>query len=294
MKKKNYRGIWLRFDRLLSRSLLQQLVVLAFALVIVLGLSYLFLSFSGSDWKGFCQKHNLSQWLLPLYLLIDSNALNNLYIDNGVHGWMLFASSITFLCGAFIFNGIIIGIITNSIERRVDDHKRGHIHYLKSGHYIIMGYDERYIENITHSSIVFTKDSINDLSAVGSPENIVYRDDELMSSLRSIIPYLAVLSIVSIVTTVAFTILLTKSVSSNFRRLMMLGFNRKQLNTAFYRLVRVAGIIAIIASFAFSCIVFLFVNFTAVKLLILLLIPFIEIITLLIASNILNKRLWRK
>ena len=155
MKKKNYRGIWLRFDRLLSRNLLQQLVVLAFVLIIVLGLSYLFLSFSGSDWKGFCQKHNLSQWLLPLYLLIDSNALNNLYIDNGVHGWMLFASSITFLCGAFIFNGIIIGIITNSIERRVDDHKRGHIHYLKSGHYIIMGYDDMVPSIIAH---VFEKE----------------------------------------------------------------------------------------------------------------------------------------
>ena len=49
-----------------------------------------------------------------------------------------------------------------------------------------------------------------------------------------------------------------------------------------------------IASFAFSGIVFLFVNYNAVKLLILLLIPFIEIITLLIASNISNKRLWRK
>ena len=159
---------------------------------------------------------------------------------------------------------------------------------------IIMGYDERYIENIAHSSIVFTKDSINDLSAVGSPENIVYRDDELLSSLRSIIPYLAALSIVSIVTTVAVTVLLNKFVSSNFRRLIMIGFDRKKLNTAFYRLVHGTGIISIIASFALSGIVFLFVNFTAVKLLVLLLIPFIEIITLLIASNISNKRLWRK
>lgn len=159
---------------------------------------------------------------------------------------------------------------------------------------IIMGYDERYIENITHSNIVFTKESINDLSAVGSPENIVYRDDEVISSLRSIIPYLVVLSVVSIVTTVAFTILLTKSVSSNFRRLMMLGFNRKQLNKAYYMLVHIAGIIAIIASLALSGIVFLFIKFSIVKLLILLLIPFIEIITLLIASNISNKRLWRK
>ena len=159
---------------------------------------------------------------------------------------------------------------------------------------IIMGYDERYIEKITHSSIMFTKDSINDLSAIGSPENIVYRDDEIITSLRSIIPYLAILSVVSIMTTVALTVLLTKSVSSNFRRLMMLGFNRKQLNTAFYRLVYVAGIIAIIVSFAISGIVFLFIKFSVVKLMIMLLIPFINIITLLIASNISNKQLWRK
>lgn len=159
---------------------------------------------------------------------------------------------------------------------------------------IIMGYDERYIVNITHSSIVFTKESINDLSTIGSPENIVYRDDEIMSSLRSIIPYLTVLSVISIVTTVALTVLLTKSVSSNFKRLITLGFDRKQLNKAYYRLVHIAGIIAIIASLALSGIVFLFIKFSIVKLLILLLIPFIEIITLLIASNISNKRLWRK
>ena len=159
---------------------------------------------------------------------------------------------------------------------------------------IIMGYDERYIENITHSSIVFTKDSINDLSAVGSPENIVYRDDEIMSSFRSIILYLAILSVISIVTTIALTVLLTKSVSSNFRRLIMLGFDRKRLNKAYYRLVHVTAIISIIASVALSGIVFIFIKLSVVKLLIMLLIPFIEIITLLIASNISNKRLWRR
>ena len=159
---------------------------------------------------------------------------------------------------------------------------------------IIMSYDERYIENITHSSIVYTKDSINDLSAIGSPENIIYRDDEIMLSFRNIIPYLAVLSVISIITTIASIVLLNKSVSNNFRRLIMIGFDRKKLNTVFYRFVHGTGIISIIASFALSGIVFLFVNFTAVKLLILLLILFIEIITLLIASNISNKRLWRK
>ena len=150
MVQKQYRfKLW--FDRLLSKSLIRQLAVLAVVLVIAFGLSYLLLSLSQSDWQEFCEKKHLSKWLLPLYLLIDSNALNNIYINNeDVHGWMLFASSITFLFGAFVFNGAIIGIITNSIEQRVMRHREGHIHYLKSGHYIIMGYDEMVSSIITH------------------------------------------------------------------------------------------------------------------------------------------------
>ena len=145
MKNKNRRRLWLKFDRLLSKSLLRQFAILGVVLVGALGLSYLMLSWSGTQWKDFCEAEHLNKYLLPLYLLTDSNALNNLYMgsDNThVHGWMLIASSLIFLFGAFVFNGIIIGIITNSIERRVNDHKEGRIHYLKSGHYIIMGYDE--------------------------------------------------------------------------------------------------------------------------------------------------------
>jgi hypothetical protein len=126
---------------------------LVVTLVVALGLSYLMLSWSGAEWERFCHEKDLSKWLLPLYLLIDSNALNNLYIGGehgAVHGWMLIASSITFLFGAFIFNGIIIGVITNSIERRVHYHQEGHIHYLNSGHYIIMGYDDMVPSIISH------------------------------------------------------------------------------------------------------------------------------------------------
>ena len=72
-----------------------------------------------------------------------------------VHGWMLIASSLTFVFGALIFNGVIIGIITNSIERRVNNYQKGHIHYLESGHYIIMGYDDMVSSIIAH---IFEKD----------------------------------------------------------------------------------------------------------------------------------------
>lgn len=155
MKKKTQRRLWLRFDRVLSQNFFKQLAVLGVAFLAVLAFSYLLLALSGSDWLDFCHAHNLSPWLLPLYLLIDTNALNNLYIDNGVHGWMLFASTISFLLGAFIFNGIIIGLITTSIDSRVKDHREGRIHYLLSGHYIIMGYDNIVSSFITH---IFDKD----------------------------------------------------------------------------------------------------------------------------------------
>ena len=149
--------LWL--DRLLSKSLWRQFFILGIVLIAALGISYLMLSWSGAEWQQFCEKKDLNKWLLPLYLLIDSNALNNLYIGDidsetgkaiAVHGWMLIASSITFLFGAFVFNGFIIGIITNSIERRVANHREGHIHYLKSGHYVIMGYDDMVPSIITH------------------------------------------------------------------------------------------------------------------------------------------------
>lgn len=157
---KHHSGIKLWFDRLLSKSLWRQFLVLGAVLIIALGLSYLCLSWSGADWQQFCERKDLNKWLLPIYLLIDSNALNNLYIGdtgqgNAIHGWMLIASSVTFLFGAFVFNGIIIGIITNSIERRVTNHKEGHIHYLKTGHYVILGYDDMVPSIITH---VFEKD----------------------------------------------------------------------------------------------------------------------------------------
>ena len=152
-----YNKLKLWFDRLLSKSLFQQFALLALVLVVAFGISYLLLSFSGNDWQAFCEKRKLSQWILPLYLLIDSNALNGIYYDNpDVHGWMLFASSVTFLVGAFIFNGAIIGFITNAIEQRVTKYRRGRIHYLNSGHYIIMSYDDMVPSIVNH---IFEKDA---------------------------------------------------------------------------------------------------------------------------------------
>ena len=151
---KSHNKFKLWFDRLLSKSLVRQFAFLAVALVVLFLLSWLFLHLSGCEWKQFAENSKTPEWLMPLYLLIDTNAFNNLYI-NGVHGWALFVSSIIYVIGLFIFNGMIISVLTNAIERRVQNHREGHIHYLKSGHYVVMGWDEMVPSIITH---IFDKD----------------------------------------------------------------------------------------------------------------------------------------
>ena len=159
------RKILLHIDKALANSLRKQIFILLILLLAMLALSYIFLSFSGSDWRHFCEEKDLSPWLLPIYLLVDPNALNTLYIGGNVHGWMLFASSLTYLFGIFVFNGLIIGIINNAIDHRVQDYKDGLTHYLKSGHYVIMGYDDMVPSIITD---IFDKDKDADILLLSS------------------------------------------------------------------------------------------------------------------------------
>lgn len=152
---KSHSWIKLKFDRLLSKNMGIQFLVLGVFLSIILLLSYIpFLCLRG-EWTQFCSTKGVNPWLMPVYLLIDSNALNNLYMGNRADLstpliCLLFVSCVIFLLGAIAFSGFIIGIITNSIGRRVENHKHGHIHYLKSGHYIIMGWDDMVPSIILH------------------------------------------------------------------------------------------------------------------------------------------------
>lgn len=140
--KKRKRTLWLLFDRSLSKNFTHQMVILFVAFIVALGLSYLLIWVSDFDWNGYCKDKDIGQWAMPFYLLIDANALNTMYAGKGVSGGLLTASTIIFLLGMFIFNGMIISLMTNAIENRVKSHETGFIHYLRSGHYIVMGYDD--------------------------------------------------------------------------------------------------------------------------------------------------------
>ena len=146
----------LKFDRALSNSLLKQIGILALVLVATLLVSFLFLSFSKTQWIDICNDKEISPILLPLYLLIDQNAFNALYMDGSAHGWTLIACCLTYLCGVIIFNGMLVGVIVNAINERVEDHRNGLTHYLNSGHYVIMGYDDMVPSVIAD---IFSKDS---------------------------------------------------------------------------------------------------------------------------------------
>lgn len=172
MKNKTHSKFKLWFDRLLSKSIWEQFAVLGGVLAVLFVLSWVFLSISGCDWDSFANESEAPEWLLPIYLLIDTNAFNNLYI-NGVRGWALVISSLTYLSGLFIFNGAIIGIIVNSIDQRTSNYREGRTHYLKSGHYIIMGYDDMVPSIISH---IFEKDCSAYVLLLSSAESELLRE----------------------------------------------------------------------------------------------------------------------
>lgn len=159
---------------------------------------------------------------------------------------------------------------------------------------IIMGYDRKYVENISHYCIVFTNDSINHLSETGYAENIVYREDEIASSIKNIIPYIILTVLISITLSVLFVIILTKYVSCNLRRLIILGFEKKKLNNAYFGLLFRFGIISIFISSALSSIIFEVTGISIIKLLLVMSVSFLELVSLFVASIISNKQLWRK
>jgi hypothetical protein len=156
MMKKRKRTLWLLFDRTLSKSFAHQMSILFMAFIVALGLSYLLMWVSDFDWSGYCKDKDISPLAMPFFLLIDANALNTMYAGNGVSTGLLTASTIVFLLGMFIFNGMIISLMTNAIENRVKNKDAGLIHYLNSGHYIIMGYDDIVPSIILH---ILKKDS---------------------------------------------------------------------------------------------------------------------------------------
>lgn len=134
----------LSFDRKLSSGTLWQIGIVSAIIVLCLTVSYGLMALT-DDWKAFCDDHGISRIMLPIYLLMDQNLYNEIYLGDSEHSYnnaLKFASGLTFLFGMIFLNGAIIAILSDFIKRRVDNYHNGRTHYLRKGHYLIMGYDD--------------------------------------------------------------------------------------------------------------------------------------------------------
>lgn len=139
---KKHKSLLLRFDRILAQDLQRQVLILVGVLFVIFLISFFLLSISGSDWQEYCKNQHISKWVFPLYLLIDGNTFHDICSNTKVNGLTIFIACLIYITGIIIFTGMIISVMTNMIERRVENHREGRIHYLESGHYVIMGYDD--------------------------------------------------------------------------------------------------------------------------------------------------------
>ena len=136
-------------------------------MAIAIGLSFVFVAFSGDTWDAYCQDNNIKRWLLPFYLIIDDNAFNDLYKSSLTSAYMGFVGGIAFLMGSIVFAGMLISMISNWFERRVEGYRDGLIHYLRSDHYVIMGYDDMVPSVIAD---IFSKESKANILVMTSDE----------------------------------------------------------------------------------------------------------------------------
>ena len=157
---------------------------------------------------------------------------------------------------------------------------------------IIMGYDERYTANISYSCIIFTNEPIEVVAEVCSkmPTDILYREDEIITVVIKIFPYLIVYVITAAVLIVMF---LSKSIAGNFKRLASNGADFGALNHAYYKITIGTGIGVIIISVLISVVSFGMAEFYPINAVPALATVIAESITLIATATISNKRLWR-
>lgn len=142
MNKKTKIHSWcLLFDRTFSGNIWKQIIILlGVALIaLMLGLIVCYLLPFGN------QGSRLPFYEWALYLFIDGNALSNLYMDDYLNGdrfWVILFAVLGSFLGIVIFGGMLVSVLSNMLERRIENYRQGKNIYVISGHYIILGYDE--------------------------------------------------------------------------------------------------------------------------------------------------------
>lgn len=161
---------------------------------------------------------------------------------------------------------------------------------------IVMGYDEQYASSITNTCIVFTEAPLETLMLQCSsmPKDIIYREDEIASSFGGIAPYMAVYFLAVAVSMVVFVVFFVKRIAHNFRRLVMLGFEKKALNRAYYCTIGKAVLLTISITTIISAAAFCNAGVGVITIAPVVFVLTAEFVAAIIAATILNRQLWRK
>lgn len=142
MKRSTKLHSWfLKFDRAFSDNIWRQLLILSLIILVALIIGWIICSFLPFGRNG--EKLSVFEW--AAYLLIDGNALSTLYMDeytNGGRPWVVLFAVFGSLLGVVLFGGMLISVLSNMLERRIENYRRGKNVYVISGHYVILGYDE--------------------------------------------------------------------------------------------------------------------------------------------------------
>ena len=133
MKAKNkwFKNIGLYFDRSFSKGIVKQLLwlvgimLVVYALLIIMSYSGWFYSSRGAESEG--------RWYDVLFLLIDPGTGNE-----AVKSPFAIVCS---LIGLIIFGGMLISVISNVLDRRVDSYVKGETDYKVGDHVIILGFN---------------------------------------------------------------------------------------------------------------------------------------------------------
>lgn len=160
---------------------------------------------------------------------------------------------------------------------------------------ILMGYDEQYVSRITHSLLVYTDLPVDELDSIvfGRMTDIVYRSDEIQFALLRIFPYLILSVLLSSLVSVLLIVVITKTVKYNFKRLVSIGFRKRNLNAAYYRVACAIMSISLAISFLIVIMVLQFLVFSVLTIVVLILTILTEVITLFVSARLSLVDLWR-
>ena len=156
-----FRNLPLRFDRSFSKGLFRQVLwlvgIMAIVYVILAGLSGISALYSpGSE-------DSQGKWYDILLVLIDPGS-----------GSSSMSTPFTILCallGLIIFSGMLISVISNVLERRVESYTKGETDYNVSNHVVVLGFNKS-VPSLLNKVHEKHKDSFIILMSEQDSENI--------------------------------------------------------------------------------------------------------------------------